>query len=74
MKRKQTTMTLKNLDFSKVQFTELFNLLLNMSSGLEPKDLSADEVRLLEANFGEFWFQKLGYSEPDFSKPKQKRK
>lgn len=74
MKRKQTTIKIKDVDFSKIQFTDLANLLLNMSAGLEPKDLSAEEVNLLEANFGEFWFQKLGYSEPDYSKPKQKRK
>ncbi len=39
------------------------NLLLNMSGGLEPKDLSAYEVGLLQQKYGrgDLWYTKLGY-------------
>ena len=46
------------------------NLLLNMSGGLLPKDLSEDEVNLLRDRFGPDWFTKLGYSEPKYERPK----
>ena len=50
---------------------EIDNLLLNMISGLLPKDLSQGEVRLLENNFGENWFKELGYDE-NYEKPIKK--
>lgn len=40
---------------------ETDNLLLNMSSGLQPKDLSAREQMLLKRRFGKEWLFKLGY-------------
>jgi len=53
------------------EISEVDNLLLNMSSGLLPKDLSASEVSLLESKYGENWFEKLGYSEPGYEKPQK---
>lgn len=49
---------------------ETNNLLLNMSGGLLPKDLSENEVKLLRDRFGPDWFTKLGYSEPEYERPK----
>lgn len=52
------------------------NLLLNMSSGLLPKDLTEDEVEMLQKRadeqYGENtdWFIKLGYSEPKYQRSK----
>ena len=46
------------------------NLLLNMSSGLLPKDLQKEEITLLELRFGTNWFEALGYYEPEYEKPK----
>jgi hypothetical protein len=51
---------------------EIDNLLLNMISGLLPKDLSPEEVGLLENNFGENRFEELGYDE-NYEKPIKKR-
>jgi hypothetical protein len=41
--------------------TETENLLLHMSAGLLPKDLSRHEVILLENMFGKDWRFELGY-------------
>jgi len=49
--------------------TEIENLVLNMSGGLLPKDLQKDEIILLEKEYGKEWFEKLGYSEPEYKKP-----
>lgn len=46
------------------------NLLLNMSGGLLPKDLKEYEIELLRDRFGPDWFAKLGYSEPEYERPK----
>lgn len=48
---------------------ELGNLLMNMSAGLLPKDLSQDEIETLEDKYGPEWFGKLGYSEPTYERP-----
>lgn len=48
---------------------DIANLLLNMSAGLLPKDLSKNEVKSLEDFYGKDWFEKLGYSEPKYEKP-----
>ena len=53
---------------SKVQ-----NLVLNMSSGLLPKDLTKDEVDLLVEEYGEEWFEELGFSEDKYEKPNFKK-
>ena len=45
------------------------NILLNLSGGLLPKDLTKEEVALLEEEFGEMWFYKIGYNEKKFEKP-----
>ncbi len=37
------------------------NLLLNLSGGLLPSQLTLDEVRMLETRFGKKWFDELGY-------------
>jgi len=50
-------------------FTELGNLLLNMSGGLLPEHLSKQEVDLLTKEYGNDWFEKLGYTEPGYKKP-----
>ena len=50
-------------------FTEVENLLLNMTGGLLPEHLSMEEVELLVAKFGEDWFTVLGYTEPKYKKP-----
>jgi hypothetical protein len=49
---------------------ETNNLLLNMSGGLLPKDLSENEIGLLRDRFGPDWFTKLGYSEPEYERPR----
>mgnify|MGYP003588117885 FL=1 len=46
------------------------NLILNMTSGLLPKDLQKEEIALLERRFGANWFEALGYYEPEYEKPK----
>lgn len=53
-------------------FSALDNLLMNMTSGLKPEDLTETEIQLLEANFGMEWMEKLGYSADRFNKPKSK--
>jgi hypothetical protein len=45
------------------------NLLLNMSGGLLPENLSEEEVYLLVVRYGDNWFEALGYSEPEYKKP-----
>jgi uncharacterized alpha/beta hydrolase family protein len=50
-------------------FTEVENLLLNMSAGVLPEHLTKHEVELLEKEYGINWFEELGYSEPDYKKP-----
>lgn len=45
------------------------NLIINMSGGLLPEHLTKDEVSLLVARYGDGWFEKLGYSEPEYKKP-----
>lgn len=44
------------------------NLLLNMTAGLLPKDLTESEVSLLEERFGENWFTELGYNDWDYER------
>lgn len=46
-----------------VNITPIQNLLLNMSSGLLPKDLDKKEIKLLEKEFGKNWFYELGYDD-----------
>jgi hypothetical protein len=50
-------------------FNELQNLLLNMSSGLLPENLTQNEIELLKEYYGENWFEELGYTEPEYKKP-----
>ena len=52
--------------------SEVDNLLRNMSSGLLPEDLLPSEVKMLEKEYGENWFNHLGYSEPEYVKPEKK--
>jgi hypothetical protein len=57
----------KDFDFN----NKIDVLLLNMSGGLLlPKNLNEDEVNLLRDRFGPDWFAKLGYSEPEYERPK----
>ncbi len=55
-------------DFSDID--DVTNLLLNMSGGLLPEDLSEEEVNMLKEKYGEDWFEELGYTEPEYRKPK----
>lgn len=54
---------------SNKMFTKAENLLLNMSSGLLPEYLSVEETEVLAAEFGDDWFNFLGYTEPEYKKP-----
>lgn len=53
----------------KIKFDEVENILLNMSAGLLPENLAKEEVELLVQRYGENWFEKLGYTEPAYTKP-----
>ena len=52
-----------------IKFTTVQNLLLNMSGGLLPEELTPTEVNWLEKEFGAGWFEYLGYTEPEYKKP-----
>ncbi len=45
------------------------NIVLNMSAGLLPKDLSENEIEILKNDYGEDWFHVLGYSEKHYEHP-----
>ena len=45
------------------------NLLLNMSGGLPPENLTNDEIAALVKRYGSGWFERLGYSEPKYKRP-----
>jgi len=49
--------------------TPLQNLTLNMGDGLLPEQLQPDEIKLLVNEFGDHWFEALGYTEPEYKKP-----
>lgn len=49
---------------------EADNLLLNMNGGLLPEYLQHDECECLAKKYGEDWFDKLGYWEPAYKRPK----
>lgn len=51
------------------KISEADHLLLNLSSGLLPENLSQREVGLLREKYGSNWFEELGYSEPNFKRP-----
>jgi hypothetical protein len=51
-----------------MEINKLDNLLLNLLSGLLPKDLSKSEIVLLQKEFGENWFEELGYND-NYEKP-----
>ena len=55
--------------FGKTKITDVQNVCLNMLSGLLPENLSEREVKLLVKEFGEDWFKKMGYREPEYKKP-----
>jgi hypothetical protein len=55
------------------EMSEVDNLLLNMMSGVLPEYLTEDEVELLIDEYGENWFEELGYSEPEYKKPNFKK-
>jgi hypothetical protein len=46
------------------------NILLNMSGGLLPENLSKEEINILKKAFGKNWFTYLGYTEDKYKKPK----
>jgi hypothetical protein len=57
-----------------MKLSRVDNLLLNMSAGLEPKDLTQEEVALLKHKFGEDWLFKLGYqTNLEFLEAKEKK-
>lgn len=59
------------MDSKEVTLTPLSNLLMNMSSGLLPEHMSKQEIKMLEKEYGTNWFEKLGYSELKYKKPKK---
>ena len=61
MKKTSVCYDLKDIDLG----DETNNILLNMSGGLLPENLSENEIKLLEQRFGKDWFHKLGYEEKD---------
>ena len=52
------------------EIDEVDNIILNMSAGVLPEYLVEDEVNMLVSRYGEDWFEKLGYTEPLYKKPK----
>lgn len=50
------------------------NIIFNLSSGMLPTDLDGDEIDLLTLFYGKDWFEELGYSEPEYKRPKHKIK
>lgn len=52
-----------------IQYDPVTNLLLNMSGGLLPENLTGDEIDLLAGKYGPDWFEKLGYNEKEYKKP-----
>lgn len=48
---------------------KVVNIILNLSSGLEPINLSKQECKLLEKKYGSDWFEKIGYDETTHKKP-----
>ncbi|NRF95133.1 hypothetical protein HQN89_30055 [Paenibacillus frigoriresistens] len=46
-----------------IEIDEITNLLLNLSVGVHPNDLSDEEAGLLKAEYGEDWMNELGYTE-----------
>jgi hypothetical protein len=59
MKKDSVVYDLADIDLE----DETNNLVLNMSGGLLPIDLSAREINMLKIRFGEDWFHALGYKE-----------
>lgn len=45
------------------------NIVLNMSAGLLPEDLSRTECIILKEEYGPNWFTQLGYDEKKYNKP-----
>lgn len=63
MEKKNFVFELSGDQIEKLLEYEVSNLLLNMSGGLLPKDLTPDEVKLLINKFGNNWFYELGYDD-----------
>lgn len=59
----------KGEDIYKALKDPLINLMLNLSAGLLPENLTEKEVGLLKEGHGDDWFEKLGYTEPGYKKP-----
>lgn len=45
------------------------NLVFNMMGGLLPEHLGEDECKILKEEFGADWFDKFGYTEPEYKRP-----
>lgn len=52
---------------------ELNNLLLNLSCNLLPENLQGSEIELLKREYGEDWFNILGYNEKEYVHPEKKK-
>lgn len=48
---------------------KIVNILFNLSAGMLPKNLSREEVKVLEDHFGSEWFSEMGYKEDIHDKP-----
>jgi len=40
---------------------EFENIILNLMAGMQPDDLSEEEIEVLKEKYGEQWKQELGY-------------
>lgn len=49
------------INLKRPPFSFVENLLLNMASGLLPENLNKEEIETLEKEYGQNWFEKLGY-------------
>lgn len=68
-------MTQKNIVVFEIEDPEaledhVVNLILNMSGGLLPEHLLPDEVKLLQDKYGANWFERLGYNDKEYMRPK----
>ena len=51
-------------------FSYAENILLNMSAGKLPEELKLNELEAISQEYGDNWFEDMGYTEPEYKKPK----
>lgn len=57
-----------------IEATPIGEILMKLSNGLLPGQLSTDQINLLKKEYGVDWFTKLGYTEPKYINPENKPK